>query len=100
MRRVPAGRPAQQHRDLVRDLPVQLGGEHLAEQRVVGVPAVLPVHHVDEAVLPAQPLQVRALPPCPVSASARSPDTSPVMLVRSRNIRVGGGCLPSTSSHR
>ena len=57
VRGVPAGRPAEQHRDLVRDLPVQLGGEDLAEQRMVGVLAVLAVDRVHEAVLPAEAVQ-------------------------------------------
>ena len=33
------------------------GGEHLAQQRVIAVTPALPVEHVDEAVLPVQPVQ-------------------------------------------
>ena len=57
VRCVPARRAAQQDRDFVRDLPGPLGGEHVAQQRVVAVPGVVVAERLDKAVFPAQPLQ-------------------------------------------
>ncbi len=57
MGRMPACRPAQQDRDLVRDLPVPLGRQHAAEQRVVPVGRAVVAERLDEAVFPAEPLQ-------------------------------------------
>ena len=84
--RVPAARGECRRGQLVREAVLQLGAEHLGEQRVVAEPGARRVERVDEA-RPRGSSSWSACRPSatPVSASASSALTRSTIEVRSRN---------------